>query len=67
MKPDAAFCSGVSWSVVMVSTDGLERIRSLPIRQSVRRVIGGDIEAYCLYVRGQNLVLPEPLRSEARR
>ncbi len=29
-KPDSAFCAGVSWSVVIVSTDGLDRRRTLP-------------------------------------
>ena len=27
-RPEAAFCSGVSWSLVMNSTDGRDRIRS---------------------------------------
>src|SRR6516164_3067813 len=30
VKPDVAFCSGVSWSVVISSTEGLERMRTLP-------------------------------------
>src|SRR5947209_4316171 len=30
ISPDTAFCSGVSWSVVMVSTESLDRTRSPP-------------------------------------
>jgi len=29
-RPDTAFCSGVCWSVVMSSTDSLDRMRSWP-------------------------------------
>ena len=29
-KTDTAFCSGVMWSVVMSSTDGLDRMRAWP-------------------------------------
>src|SRR5260370_23405058 len=34
LRLDAAFCSGVSWSVVMSSTDSLDRIRELSCLRS---------------------------------